>query len=284
MWDRSNLTARSVKGIDPQGHPLDTLFPHGSGAGRFPFVDALDTWTRSDHTAHVNGSPTTHPVWRKGSGPGVVVIHEIPGLTTGVIAFGQELVDAGYTVLLPHLFGPAGRPYNNLDVARTMPKVCVSREFTKLATGVTTPVAGWLRSLARDLHAELGGPGVGALGMCFTGGFALAMLVDDATVAPVLCQPSTPFVPFPGRGADLNLSPADADVVRRRAGEGCAVLGVRYASDPLPGTRFDTLSSLIGDAFIRIDLEGKGHSTVTEHRSQRAVDAVLEFFGERLHA
>ncbi len=58
--------------------------------------------------------------------------------------------------------------------------------------------------------------------------------------------------------------------------------GIRYASDPLPGTRFDTLTALIGDAFIRVDLEGTGHSTVTEHRSQRAVDAVLEFFGERL--
>ncbi|RYC13770.1 dienelactone hydrolase [Nocardioides zhouii] len=261
---------------------LDRLFPRASQAARFPVVDALDTWTRSEHTADVNGEPTTHPVWRKGTGPGVIVIHEIPGLTTGVIGFGQELVDAGYTVLLPHLFGPAGRPFNNLDVMRTMPKVCVSREFTKLATGVTTPVAGWLRSLARDLHAELGGPGVGALGMCFTGGFALAMMVDESTVAPVVCQPSAPFVPFPGRGADLNLSPADAEVVRRRAGEGCPVLGIRYASDPLPGTRFDTLTTLIGDAFIRVDLEGKGHSTVTEHRSQRAVDAVLEFFGERL--
>jgi dienelactone hydrolase len=165
-----------------------------------------------------------------------------------------------------------------------MPSICISREFTKLARGVTTPVAGWLRSLARDLHAELGGPGVGALGMCFTGGFALAMMVDESTVAPVVCQPSTPFIGLPGRAADLNLSPADAEVVRRRASEGCAVLGIRYASDPLPGTRFDTLTTLIGDAFVKVELEGKGHSTVTEQRSQRAVDAVLDFFGERLHA
>jgi dienelactone hydrolase len=214
----------------------------------------------------------------------VVVVHEMPGLTTGVIAFGEELVAAGYTVVLPHLFGPVARPFSNLYVARTMPKVCVSREFTKLATGVTTPVAGWLRSLARELHAELGGPGVGALGMCFTGGFALAMMVDDSTVAPVLCQPSAPFVGLPGRAADLNLSPADADVVRRRAAAGCSILGVRYASDPLVGSRFDSLTDLVGDAFVRVELEGRGHSTVTEQRSQRAVDAVLDFFGERLHA
>lgn len=247
-------------------------------------MDALDSWTRTEHTADVNGSPTTHPVWRKGSGPGVVVIHEMPGLTRGVIRFGDELVEAGYTVLLPHLFGPAGREFSNRDVAAVFPRICVSREFTTWARGVTTPVAGWLRSLARDLHAELGGPGVGALGMCFTGGFALAMMVDESTVAPVVCQPSAPFIGLPGRAGDLNLSPADADVVRRRAGEGCPVLGIRYRSDPLPGTRFDTLTSLIGDAFIKVELEGKGHSTVTEQRSQRAVDAVLAFLGERLHA
>jgi dienelactone hydrolase len=252
------------------------------GLPDFRPVDLLETWTRSEHTADVAGRPTTHPVWRKGTGPGVVVIHELPGLTAGVIRFGEELVAAGYTVLLPHLFGPVGREFSNLDVARAFPRICVSRELTKLARGVTTPVAGWLRSLARDLHAELGGPGVGALGMCFTGGFALAMMVDDATVAPVLCQPAVPFIGLPGRAADLNLSPADAEAVRRRAADGCSVLGIRYASDPSVGTRFDTLASLIGDAFIRVELDGRGHSTVTEHRSQVAVDAVLAFFGERL--
>ena len=241
-------------------------------------MDALDTWTRSEHTADVVGRPAAHPLGRTGSGPGVVVVHEMPGLTTGVIRFGEELVAAGYTVLLPHLFGPVAREFSNLDVARTMPSICVSREFTKLARGV----AGWLRSLARSLHEELGGPGVGALGMCFTGGFALAMMVDDSTVAPVLCQPSAPFVGLPGRAADLNLSPADAEVVRRRAQEGCAVLGIRYASDPLVGSRFDTLTDLVGEAFIRVELEGRGPSTVAEQRSQRAVDAVLAFFGERL--
>ena len=246
-------------------------------------MDPLDGWTCSEHTAEVGGRPTTHPVWRRGAGPGVVVIHEMPGLTAGVARFGEELVEAGYTVLLPHLFGPVGREFSNLDVAKVFPRICVSSEFTKLARGVTTPVAGWLRSLARDLHAELGGPGVGALGMCFTGGFALAMMVDDATVAPVVCQPSVPFIGSAKRAADLNLSPADTDVVRRRAAGGCAVLGIRYASDPLVGTRFDTLTSLIGDAFVRVDLEGKGHSTVTEQRSQVAVEAVLGFFGDRLH-
>ena len=240
----------------------------------------LDSWTRSEHVH----DGTTHPTYRKGTGPGVIVIHEVPGLTPTVIGFGEELVAAGYTVVMPSLFGEPEAPFGPRSVARTMAKVCVSAEFTKLATGVTTPVAGWLRSLARELHAELGGPGVGALGMCFTGGFALAMMVDDAVAAPVLCQPSVPFPVGRKRAADLNLSPEDLATVKQRVAGGCAVLGIQYASDPATGTRFDTLDRELGDGFLRVDLPGKGHSVVTEQRSQVAVDRVLAFLGERLSA
>jgi hypothetical protein len=245
-------------------------------------VDALETWTRSEHTADVAGRPTTHPVWRKGVGPGVVVIHEIPGITPEVAAFGEEVVAAGFTVLMPSLFGTDGAPMTAGGAARVLGRVCVSREFTTLRTGETTPVAGWLRSLARSLHAELGGPGVGALGMCFTGGFALAMMVDPSVTAPVLCQPSVPFAVTPARARDLNLSPGDLDVVKGRCAAGQQVLGLRYRSDPAVGKRFDTLTSVLGEAFIRVDLDGKGHSTVTIHRRQEAVDAVLAFFDEKL--
>ena len=238
----------------------------------------LDGWTHGHHTA----DGTTHPTYRKGTGPGVIVIHEIPGLTPEVIGFAEEVVAAGFTAVLPHLFGEPEAPMNPLTVGKAMTQVCVSREFTKLATGQTTPVAGWLRSLARELHDELGGPGVGALGMCFTGGFALAMMVDRAVAAPVLAQPSAPFAVTPGRSRDLNLSPADLKTVKERAAAGCEVLGLRYRKDPAVGKRFETLTREIGDAFIRVELEGRGHSTVTAHRQQVAVDRVLRFFAEKL--
>lgn len=238
----------------------------------------LDSWTPGQHTA----GDITHPTYRKGSGPGVIVIHEIPGITPKVIGFADEVVDAGFTVVLPHLFGTPGAPMSPVALAKVLPRVCVSREFTTMATGETSPVATWLRDLARTLHAELGGPGVGALGMCFTGGFALAMMVDTAVVAPVLAQPSLPFPVGKRRAAELNLSPADLTVVKERAAAGCQVLGLRYAKDAAVGTRFDTLSRELGDAFLHVDLDGKGHSTVTEHRSQEAVDRVLAFFNEKL--
>ena len=239
-----------------------------------------DGWARGSHTH----DGVTHATYRKGTGPGVVVIHEIPGITPEVATFAEEVVAAGFTVVMPSLFGTDGAPMTALTVASSLGRVCVSREFTTLRTGETTPVAGWLRSLARELHGEVGGPGVGALGMCFTGGFALAMAVDPAVAAPVLCQPSAPFAVGRRRAAEVNLSPGDLDVVRGRCAAGQQVLGIRYRADPAVGTRFDTLTRELGDAFIRVELDGKGHSTVTAHRRQEAVDAVLSFLAEHLRA
>ncbi|MEO5710266.1 MAG: dienelactone hydrolase family protein [Nocardioidaceae bacterium] len=241
-------------------------------------MSALDTWTRGSHSY----DGTTHPTYRKGSGPGVVVIHEIPGMTPDVIAFGDEVAAAGFTVVMPHLFGEPEAPSTLKQVAKVLPRLCVNKEFTKLALQETTPVAVWLRSLARELHGELGGPGVGALGMCFTGGFALAMMVDDSVAAPVLCQPSAPFAIGKRRGGDLNLSPADLEIVKLRASQGCSVLGLQYRRDPATGTRFDTLRHELGDNFVAVEFEGRGHATVTEHRQQEAVDRILAFFTARL--
>jgi hypothetical protein len=238
-----------------------------------------DGWTQGSHTH----DGVTHPTYRQGTGPGVIVIHEIPGITPAVAAFGQEVVDAGYTVVMPSLFGTDGERMTPRSAARSLRQVCVSREFTKLRTGETAPVAGWLRSLARDLHQELGGPGVGALGMCFTGGFALAMMVDAPVAAPVLCQPSVPFAIGGKRSRDLNLSPGDLAVVKGRCAGGQQVLGLRYRKDPAVGKRFDTLTQELGEAFLRVELEGSGHSTVTEQRQQEGVDAVLGFFADHLH-
>lgn len=238
----------------------------------------LGSWTRGEHT-HAG---RTHTTYRKGTGPGVIVVSEIPGITPEVIAYAEEVVDAGFTVAMPHLFGTPGGAASAGHVARTLGQICVSRELSLLALGRTQPVAGWLRSLARELHAELGGPGVGALGMCFTGGFALAMMVDPSVAAPVLAQPSAPLPVTPQRSADVNLSPADLAAVKERAAAGCQVLGLRYRSDPLVGRRFETLTRELGDAFLRVEFEGREHGTLTEHRQQEAVDRTLAFFREKL--
>jgi dienelactone hydrolase len=142
-----------------------------------------------------------------------------------------------------------------------------------------------LCALAKSLHNELGGKGVGAVGMCFSGGFALGMMLDDTMVAPVLSQPSLPFAFGKTRGADLNLSPDDEAVIRRRAEEGCQVLGLRVTGDRLVGKRFDSLRNLLGGQFIAVEFESQkpsDHSVLTEQRQEAGVQRVVDFFREKL--
>jgi dienelactone hydrolase len=242
---------------------------------------ALETWVKGSFTA----ATLTRDTYRKGSGPVVIVVHEIPGITPAVERFADDVVNAGFTVVMPNLVGTPGQEVSGKYIASSMLKVCISKEFTNMALQKTSPIIAWLRALARSLHLEVGGKGVGAVGMCFSGGFALGMMVDDIMIAPVLSQPSMPFTVGKARGADLNLSPDDAVVVAQRAANGCEVLGLRFTQDKLVGNRFDSLRTLLGDAFIAIELPSqspKDHSVLTEQRDEASVQRVLDFFAEKL--
>ncbi len=245
-------------------------------------TNVLDGWTKGSFTA----AGITHDTYRKGSGPLVVVVHEVPGITPKVAAFAEDVVSAGFTVVMPDLVGTPGQEMSNGYAMSSLVKVCVSKEFTAMARNKTSPIIGWLRALGRSLHQEIGGRGIGAVGMCFSGGFALGMMLDDHMLAPVLSQPSLPFPVGAKRAADLNLSPDDALVVKRRADEGCQVLGLRFTGDRLVGTRFDSLRELLGDAFIAIELPSSkktDHSVLTEQRDEPSVQRVISFFREKLH-
>ena len=246
-------------------------------------TDVLDGWELDEFSA----AGITHPIYRRGHGPAVIVIHEIPGITPLVTRFANEVVERGFTVVMPSLVGTPGKEPSNAYAVQQMTKVCVAREFTAFALDQTSPIIAWLRALARNVHQEVGGPGVGAVGMCFSGGFALGMMVDDIMLAPVLSQPSLPFAVGRARGADLNLSPDDAAVIAERAAAGCQVLGLRFTGDKLVGDRFSSLRELLGDAFIAIELpstKATDHSVLTEQRDDEAVARVLDFFVEKLQS
>lgn len=243
--------------------------------------DGLAGWERGSFTA----AGITHDTYRRGTGPGVVVVHEIPGITPAVTRFANEVVDAGFTVVMPSLVGTPGKEVSPAYLGASSARVCIAREFTTWALGMTSPVIAWLRALGRSLHLDVGGPGIGAVGMCFSGGFALGMMVDDHLLAPVLSQPSLPFALTRRRGADLNLSPDDRAAVRRRAESGCEVLGLRFDEDRLVGTRFDSLRELLGDAFVTIELpsgQRSDHSVLTEQRDDASVGQVLDFLRRKL--
>ncbi len=261
-------------------------------------ADVLLGFERGTHTAE----GATRTVYRIGTGPAVLVISEIPGITPEVAAFARQVSDKGLTAVLPHMFGDDGRPATGGYAFRTFTRACVAREFTVLATGRTSPIVTWLRDLARAEHERCGGPGVGAVGMCFTGGFALGLMVDDIVVAPVLSQPSLPL-PFGRRRKwDLGLSDADARRVAERAAAGTCVLGLRFTGDTFsPPERFAHLRELLGDRFVAVEIDSSpgnphghkraAHSVLTNDLDDRpgtptraALDQVLEFFTSRLLA
>lgn len=242
----------------------------------------------------------TRDVFRRGSGPGVVIMHEIPGITPEVARFARIVADEGFTAVMPNLFGTPGKPFSLGYVAGQMARACVSREFWVLAKGESSPVTDWLRALCRQTHAECGGPGVGAIGMCLTGNFALALMVDESVLAPVLSQPSLPFGLTAEHRAALHLSSEELEVVKKRAGAGCGVLGMRFTADPMvPAARFETLRRELGTGFEAIEIDSTpgnphgiartAHSVVTNdlvdeagHPTREALDRVLGLFRERL--
>jgi dienelactone hydrolase len=181
-----------------------------------------------------------------------------------------------------------------------MVPACISREFATWATNKTSPVISWLRALAAHEHERCGGPGVGAVGMCFTGGFALAMATDERLLAPVLSQPSMPMAITAKQKRSIDISPDDlAKVKHRCAVEGLQVLGLRFRSDRfVPEERFQFLRDQLGDAFVAVELDDdaanpeaamKPHSVLTEHLidepgqpTRQALDQVLDLFRRKL--
>lgn len=242
-----------------------------------------------------------HPVYRRGEGPAVVVMHEIPGLTPEVVGFADRVVARGFAVWMPSMFGVPGKPFSvGYDVAE-LARSCINREFRVFAQRGSSPITVWLRALCRAAHAAHGGRGVGALGMCLTGNFALALMVDPWVMAPVLSQPSLPFAITKDRGAGLHLSDEDLAVVRRRAiDEGVGVLGLRFSHDFMcPAARFATLREELGEGFEGIEIDSgpgnahgiprRAHSVLTRdlvdvegHPTREALDRVLGFFEARL--
>jgi dienelactone hydrolase len=237
----------------------------------------------------------------RGIGPGIVVMHEIPGIYPAVIEFADRLVEAGYRVYLPELVGRAGKDFSNAYVLKSMARACIAHEFHVLASRGSSPITTWLRALARKAFAECGGVGIGCIGMCLTGKFGLALMVDEVVMAPVLSQPSLPFPIGRDRRRALHVSDEDLGVIRDRVSSGaCRVLGLRFTGDPLcPPERFERLREELGDGFEGIEIDSsKGnafdiprsaHSVVTKdlvdragHPTRAALDRVLSFFEERL--
>src|SRR5436190_14013034 len=239
----------------------------------------------------------TKLVFVSGSGPAVIVMTEMPGISPHVARFARWIRDAGFTVWMPNLFGSPGRPLTLGYALTSMVRGCISREFRAFAANESSPVTQWLKALAAHAHPISGGKGVGAIGMCFTGNFALSMMLEPAMRAPVLSQPSLPI----GRRGGMHIAPDElARVKERMEREDLTVLAYRFAGDSFcRAERFAAYEQALGDRFVGRVLPDSGanpdaamknpHSVVTAHLIDRegeptraALDEILVFFRTRL--
>jgi len=239
-----------------------------------------------------------------GAGPAVIVMAEMPGISPHVARFARWVRDAGFTVYMPSLFGRDGAVPDADTAAQVFRRACASAEFRAFGAGVSSPVTDWLRALARQAHAECGGPGVGAIGMCFTGNFALSMMLEPSMVAPVLAQPSLPLdVPEGLEIADDDL----ARIAKRLDRDDLSVLAYRFEGDSFcRAERFAAYARALGPRFQPRVLPDAAanrealppfheryvttpHSVVTVHLidaagepTVAARDEILAFFRQRL--
>jgi dienelactone hydrolase len=261
--------------------------------------DRLEDFTRREIT--LDGVAKT--VYLMGTGPAVIVMTEMPGISPHVARFSRWVRDAGFTVYMPSLFGRDGAVPRADEGAAIFQRACVSAEFRAFASNQSSPATQWLRALARLAHDECGGPGVGAIGMCWTGNFALTMMLEPAMLAPVLCQPSVPL----NDPAGIEISPADIKAVRQRLDrENLTVLAYRFEGDNFcKAQRFAAYAEALGDRFVGRVLPDSAanpdvppffavhvktpHSVVTAHLVDEAGqptlaarDEILAFFAGRL--
>lgn len=250
---------------------------------------------------------SAYPVYRSGTGPGILIIHELPGMFFETIVFARRLRDAGFSVYLPLFFGPPGRKFSGPATAAYSLRLCISREFSLFKREQTSPIVEWLRALCRRVHADCGGPGVGAIGMCLSGGFAIPLLVEPSMLAPALSQPSLPACIF-ARGDDkiacaraLDCDPEDLRIAKERvAAEGITIPAFRFSHDRMaPQDRFDRLREEFGDAFVPFVIDSgpenphgypeSHHAVFSAHYSHKpgtptreAFDRLLAFYQRRL--
>lgn len=261
--------------------------------------DPLEDFARRDIT--LDGvSKVVHVA---GSGPAVIVMTEMPGISPQVARFSRWVRDAGFTVYMPSLFGRDGAVPDAQEGAKVFRRACVSAEFRAFAGNGSSPVTQWLRALAGFAHKECGGPGVGAIGMCFTGNFALSMMLEPSMLAPVLSQPSLPM----DKPGAIESPPEEIEAVRQRLEkDDLTVLAYRFEGDSFcRAQRFAAYSEALGDRFIgrvlpdsaaNTDVPGffkehviTPHSVVTAHLIDEAGqptiaarDEILSFFADRL--
>lgn len=239
-------------------------------------------------TNAVDGEPLAHDVYTKGEGPVVLLIQELPGIGPQMLVLADKFVDAGFRVVMPHLFGPLGKLSFAGNITRLF---CMRREFSLFSRNKASPVVNWLKALCGQVKEQYQVPGIGVVGMCLSGNFAISLMADEAVLAAVASQPSMPVF----GNSSLHMSPEDIDQIKSRLDQTGPMLAYRFKGDILcTGSKFKALDKAFNGDKERIrlrTLEGNKHSILTVHfideegsPTVEALEEVIGYFKEKLGA
>lgn len=254
----------------------------------YPTPTQIDEYQTSRFKAMTsNGDTITHNIYRRGQGSPIVLLQELPGIGQETLSLADKLVSAGFEVVMPHLFGPLGKTSIAGNLARVM---CLRKEFHLLSGQRSSPITDWLRLLCREVKEASAVAGVGVIGMCLTGNFAITLIGDDSVLAAVASQPAMPFF----KQAALHMSPDEVDESRKALEAKGPMRVLRFYGDPLctPEKSQCIAKAFNDDDTVRvkeITLPGKGHSVLTldfvdeaGHPTREALDDVLSYFSAHL--
>ncbi|MEE9313105.1 MAG: dienelactone hydrolase family protein [Rhizobiaceae bacterium] len=241
----------------------------------------IEGWQKTIYSTNaVDGKPLEHDIYTKGEGPVILLIQELPGIGPQMMVLADKIVAQGFTVVMPHLFGPIGKNSLGGNFGRVF---CMRREFALFSKDASSPILNWLRALCKSLKDQYKVPGIGVIGMCMTGNFAISLMADDAVLASVSTQPSLPLQ----SAGSLHMSKSDVSEIRTALDEKGAMLAFRFAGDKIcKPPKFEALDKAFNDDKERIKLrtlKGNDHSILTLHfmdeEGSPTVEALNEIFG-----
>ena len=218
----------------------------------------------------------------------VIIMHELFGISASLLAFSDMIQAAGFRIYLPVLFGSTEPATTAMDkIKRGAEFTCVAYQFRIFSSEESGPWADWLRHLVDWACADSGHDRAGAIGLCLTGNFVLSMTVNAKVAAPVMGEPSLPFL-----NDGLHATPAEVATVRQRLDQGLEMRAYRYETDTkCKAGRFLAFQEKLGQGFKATTLQTtkKLHSVFTEDLRDEAgqlrhnkVDEVIAFLRARL--
>lgn len=205
-----------------------------------------------------------------GPWPGVVVVHDLAGLSPDIRAITRRVADNGFLALAPDLFSGS----NPVQCVRTLMREVIGRD----GKGVADILAARDALTARD---DCTGA-VGVVGFCLGGGFALAVSPEgfDAaapfypSVLPLydrLTEGACPIVASYGARDPLNLG--NAKRLRRSLDR----QGIEHDIKVYPGVGHSFANQMPGQPVLRVT--GFGYDAAA---ADDAFGRVFTFFREHL--